>query len=254
MSFFKEFKEDFDDAVGELIPDAELGTLVSDDEDVMVNTFDSLGDSSDENLGGLFASVAKEAEDGEVASDTEGAEDSAASEEVTAAEDVAEEAAEEASKETVSEEVAAAEDSVVDNKENTMSDEFNSTNDDAQTVVTGAADQEGSHFYNEPVKFESKDPIDMEAIFGETENDDEMAVITKGMTITGDLESLGSVEVRGVINGNVKTNGKMVISGKIRGNSTAKELFADSAHINGEILSEGSVKIGNGSVVVGNIN
>ena len=105
-----------------------------------------------------------------------------------------------------------------------------------------------------PVKFEPDEPIDVDRIFGETEYDDEMAVITKGMTIHGDLEAIGSIELKGSITGNVKTTGKLVVSGKVKGNSTAKEFFADSAHINGEIVSEGSAKVGNGSVIVGNIS
>lgn len=83
---------------------------------------------------------------------------------------------------------------------------------------------------------------------------DENAVITSGMKITGDLESTGSIEVEGTINGNVRCNGKLTVTGNIEGNSTSAEFFADSAHVAGEVLSSGTVKIGVGSVVIGNIS
>jgi cytoskeletal protein CcmA (bactofilin family) len=82
---------------------------------------------------------------------------------------------------------------------------------------------------------------------------DENAVITSGMKITGDLESTGSIDVEGVINGNVKCNGKLTVTGIIVGNSMSSEFFADSAKIEGEVNTTGTVKIGVGSVVVGNI-
>ena len=83
---------------------------------------------------------------------------------------------------------------------------------------------------------------------------DENAVITSGMKITGDLESTGSIEVEGTINGNVRCNGKLTVTGVINGNSTSAEFFADSAKVEGEVLSSGTVKIGVGSVVIGNIS
>lgn len=82
---------------------------------------------------------------------------------------------------------------------------------------------------------------------------DETAVITAGMVITGDVSSEGSMDLVGTINGNIDILGKLNITGYINGNSKAAEIFAEGAKINGEIVSEGSVKIGAGSVVIGNI-
>ncbi|MBQ7954315.1 MAG: polymer-forming cytoskeletal protein [Lachnospiraceae bacterium] len=82
---------------------------------------------------------------------------------------------------------------------------------------------------------------------------DETAIITAGMTITGDVASEGSLEVIGAINGNVDILGKLNITGTICGNSKAAEIYADNAKITGEISSEGSVKIGQSSVIIGNI-
>lgn len=82
---------------------------------------------------------------------------------------------------------------------------------------------------------------------------DETAVITGGMIITGDITSEGSVDVIGCINGNIDILGKLNVTGSIQGNSKAAEIFCDNAQITGEIVSEGSVKIGQSSVVIGNI-
>lgn len=83
---------------------------------------------------------------------------------------------------------------------------------------------------------------------------DETAVITAGMVITGDVSSEGSMDLVGTINGNIDILGKLNITGYINGNSKAAEIFAEGAKINGEIVSEGSVKIGASTVVIGNIS
>ncbi|MBO4376101.1 MAG: polymer-forming cytoskeletal protein [Lachnospiraceae bacterium] len=82
---------------------------------------------------------------------------------------------------------------------------------------------------------------------------DETSVITQGMTINGDVSSDGSIDVVGSINGNIDILGKLNVTGSILGNSKASEVFADGAKITGEIVSEGSVKIGQSSVIIGNI-
>lgn len=82
---------------------------------------------------------------------------------------------------------------------------------------------------------------------------DESAVITKGTKINGDIESDGSLEIVGSVNGNVSCNGKLTISGVVKGNSSASEIFANEARIEGEVKSEGTVKIGLGSVIIGNV-
>ncbi len=79
------------------------------------------------------------------------------------------------------------------------------------------------------------------------------AVITSGMTITGDVTSSGNMDLIGNITGNIEILGKLNVTGGITGNSSAAEIYAESAQINGEIRSKGSVKIGQSSVVIGNI-
>ncbi len=85
------------------------------------------------------------------------------------------------------------------------------------------------------------------------EASDETAIITAGMQITGDITSEGSVDVIGMVNGNIDILGKLNITGHINGNSKASEIYAESAKINGEVVSEGAVKIGASSVIIGNI-
>ena len=82
---------------------------------------------------------------------------------------------------------------------------------------------------------------------------DETAVVTEGMTITGDIMSRGSMELIGTVNGNLDIYGKLNITGTIQGDSKAAEIFAEGAKITGEVNSQGSVKIGQSSVVIGNI-
>ncbi len=81
----------------------------------------------------------------------------------------------------------------------------------------------------------------------------EMTVITEGTSLKGDLESAGSLELRGTIEGNVQCNGKMTITGSIKGDTKSAEFFADAAKVEGEVSTAGTAKIGLGSVVVGNI-
>ncbi|MCH5250759.1 MAG: polymer-forming cytoskeletal protein [Lachnospiraceae bacterium] len=82
---------------------------------------------------------------------------------------------------------------------------------------------------------------------------DETAVVTEGMSIIGDITSGGSLELLGAVTGNIDVLGKLNITGSIQGNSKAAEIFAEGARINGEINSQGSVKIGQSSVIIGNI-
>lgn len=83
--------------------------------------------------------------------------------------------------------------------------------------------------------------------------DDSTTYITKGTRIEGNLFTEGSIDVIGTVDGDVNCYGKLVISGVVNGKVNASEIYANAARINGEVLSAGSVKIGVGSVIVGNI-
>ena len=94
---------------------------------------------------------------------------------------------------------------------------------------------------------------DMSFFATTAEASSDTAVITSGMTITGDVISSGNMDLIGSINGNIEINGKLNVTGSINGNSSAAEIYAESAQINGEVKSKGCVKIGQSSVVIGNI-
>lgn len=82
---------------------------------------------------------------------------------------------------------------------------------------------------------------------------DSTTYITKGTRIEGNLYTDGSIDIIGTVDGDVNCYGKLVISGIVNGKVNASEIYANAAKINGEIVSSGSVKIGVGSVIVGNI-
>ena len=82
---------------------------------------------------------------------------------------------------------------------------------------------------------------------------DETAIITAGMRVKGDILSNGSADISGEVIGNVQIKGKLNITGKVTGNSKAQEIFADSARVQGDMISDNTVKVGVDSVVIGNI-
>lgn len=82
---------------------------------------------------------------------------------------------------------------------------------------------------------------------------DDTTYITKGTSIKGNIETDGGIDIIGSVEGDVSCGGKLIIGGSIKGNVLAAEIYANAAKIEGDISSEGSVKIGVGSVTVGNI-
>ena len=86
-----------------------------------------------------------------------------------------------------------------------------------------------------------------------TVSEDDVTVITKGTTINGSISSDGSLDVMGSITGDIECLGKLSITGKVVGNSTASEVFVNTERLTGSINSEGSVKVGLGTVIVGDI-
>ena len=82
---------------------------------------------------------------------------------------------------------------------------------------------------------------------------DGVTVITKGTTINGSIISDCSLDVMGTINGDIECQGKLTISGKVTGNAMAAEVYVNTDRLEGNITSEGAVKIGRGTVVVGDI-
>jgi cytoskeletal protein CcmA (bactofilin family) len=83
---------------------------------------------------------------------------------------------------------------------------------------------------------------------------DETAVITAGLTVTGNLDSTGSIDVFGTVEGDVSCMGKLTVSGTIHGSVGANEVYANDAHIKGNIRATGSLKIGEGTVIIGDLS
>lgn len=82
---------------------------------------------------------------------------------------------------------------------------------------------------------------------------DEVSVLTESMLINGNIATEGGLDVRGSIVGNVEALGKLNITGAIQGNSQAAEIFAEGAKITGELRSSSSIKVGQSTVIIGNI-
>ena len=82
----------------------------------------------------------------------------------------------------------------------------------------------------------------------------EVGVIPMGMTVVGNITSNGSLDIMGTVKGNVTVAGKLNITGNIEGDSKAEEVFADGARIIGEVISNGTIKVGQSSVIKGNLS
>ena len=193
MGFFKDFKEDFNDAVNELVPGGDDTAT----EEVMVNTLDGDIDVESEltKLDGLLEQVSKKV-------------DTPAESKATAP---------------------------VKEQEPEKKSFFSETKKETKMEAPKTMDVIGN-------SAKPKAPAS-----------DENAVITGGMKVTGNVESVGSIEVQGEIIGDVTCNGKLTVTGKVNGNSTSAEFFADAAKIEGEVVTSGTAKVGVGSVIIGNI-
>ncbi len=122
----------------------------------------------------------------------------------------------------------------------------------AADIAAGIDDKEP---VQESVK-EDKDDVasDKPVVMDDEAESDEVAIITSGLTVTGNLDSNGSIDLLGTVKGNVSCKGKLTVSGCIVGDSSAKEIFANNAKIEGNIDAIGSIKVGQGTVIVGNVS
>uniref|UniRef100_UPI004056D5C1 polymer-forming cytoskeletal protein n=1 Tax=Acetatifactor sp. TaxID=1872090 RepID=UPI004056D5C1 len=286
MGFFSDLKDDLSQAVNDLMPGEETEKLQDDDMmslDQMLKNIDSIEISSDD-LEDEVVDTAEAASDIELDDDEDGpvledllekmlSKDERLDE--AAEEDVSEAAKEEAAvEETVVEETVAGETAAEETKtfdteasaceteevveaqveepaEETAADETAENDWDLDNVLANALTDEN---VQEVEKTEENKGVEttME-ISSNREALDETSVITAGMSITGDITSEGSLDLVGTVIGNIDVLGKLNITGHIQGNSKAAEIYAEGAKINGEIISDGVVKIGASTVIVGNI-
>lgn len=238
MSFFKDFKEDLSQAVNELLPGEEMKTAVPGQPDLVVNTLEQEVDVESElkKLEGLFEKV-----EGNVAKRPE-----------RPAAPVQRPIAPMEREQPAPEPVKPIQETMqIEIKEEPVAAEPEHKEENA--VSTEAVMNE-ENLANEGTDTIAEEVVEVSPIAGlPKEISDEVTIITEGTTLKGDLESIGSFELRGKIDGNVRCNGKVTITGSLKGNAEASEFFADAAKVEGEISTSGTVKIGLGSVVVGNI-
>lgn len=112
--------------------------------------------------------------------------------------------------------------------------------------------QEEEEIYVAPVAAEQKQEPMLSASSNKRPSD-EVSVLTDSMIVNGNIATEGALDIRGSVVGNVEALGKLNITGAIQGNSQAAEIYAEGAKITGELRSNGSIKIGQSSVIIGNI-
>lgn len=214
MGFFKDFKDDFSQAVNELMPGEDNLETTTADEELVVNTLEDEVDVESElsKLDGLLEQVTNQS-----AALKREAERAA----VKTAAPVAQETPVVPEMPTMAE---------VKNEQNIMVSAMTKTQE-------------------ERVMADNVTPV----MKDERIVTDEVSTITQGTIIRGDIISNGSLNIEGEVQGNVGCNGKLVVTGTVTGDSNSAEFFADSAKVEGEVVSTGTVKIGLGSVVIGNV-
>ena len=124
--------------------------------------------------------------------------------------------------------------------------------DDTPAVDTGAdksESSEGDDDYAEDDDYVEDEDEDYE----DTDDLDDMMIVTEGTMITGSIATDRSLLVLGTVNGDISCEGKLTISGTVTGNSSATDVFINDQRTEGNITCTGSVKIGQGSVVIGDI-
>lgn len=219
MGFFKDFKEDLSQAVNELLPNEEANQ--DEVENQIVNTLDMEDNTSDETSD---SEIMKEWLDDFMQEEQEAA----------GIEDETEALLQSGSE--------------ADLDENTLEgeeDENMDDNVDLELLQALEADEEAEE--------ELKEKVIPKLRTASLTSDDAVTVITKGTTINGSISSDGSLEINGTITGDVECLGKLSITGKIVGNSSAAEVFVNTERLEGSITSEGSVKVGLGTVIIGDI-
>lgn len=222
MGFFKDFKDDFSQAVNELMPGEDNLETANTEDDLVVNTLEDEVDVESElsKLDGLLEQVTKQ----------------------EPAKEVKPEPAPRAS--AVAQPVEPAQQAVPvqpEIRQNVTNITQEERRMDTVASVTPATQTITAAQQAAPVQTQNRTVSD------------EVSVITEGTIINGDIISNGSLDVRGQIDGNVSCNGKLTVTGVVNGNSNTSEFFADAAQIEGEVVSSGTVKIGLGSVIIGNV-
>ena len=221
MGFFKEFKDDLSQAVNELLPEEELVNEQKETEEQVVNTLDT---------------------------------DEVKSEDVSDNEKMKEWLEEFAQGEKI------AADDIIEEEPELILDDLVESLKKFEEIEGVDMDEnvdlellEAMNMEEEEEKVEVKEKSMPKLRTSSAASDDEVTVISKGTSINGSISSDGSLDIMGSITGDVECLGKLSITGKIVGNSSAAEVYVNAERLEGTITSEGSVKVGLGTVVIGDI-
>lgn len=84
-------------------------------------------------------------------------------------------------------------------------------------------------------------------------DDEELAIITKSLVIKGDMNTEGSMEIHGTVEGNIVCKGNLIITGKLVGDAMAATITVSGANVEGNMISEGDITVGDKSRVVGDL-
>lgn len=87
----------------------------------------------------------------------------------------------------------------------------------------------------------------------EESGEEQCTIITKGTTINGNIVSDSSLNIMGKVNGDIECMGKLTITGTVAGNSVASDVYVNAKRLEGNIESEGSIKVGLGTIVIGDM-
>lgn len=262
MGFFSDLKQDLSQAVNEMMPGENAGS-----EDLGHNGMDSAGEAAQDTAFGETADGAEPVSSPEMTEESSELEQlaimldkleqeeanqertqsyDAPADDVMSEEAVPEETTpEEAVPEETTLEEAVSEETI---PEEAIPEETVQEEEPAEEIEEETEQEQINH------KDQEGEKKMQEQFFGDqVAASDEKSVITEGMSITGDIMSKGSLEILGTITGNIDILGKLDVTGAINGNSKAAEIYAESAKIIGEVHSLGSVKVGQSSVIIGNI-
>lgn len=223
MGFFKDFKEDLSQAVNELLPDNQ--EKIEETQEQMVNTLDTDNAAEDDIS---ESEKMKEWLDGLENIELDFDKNEELNNEVI--EDLSETAND---VESTMEEEKTIEEEGASMDDNVDLELLNSLNEDEDKVQDTVKEQK--------VRTAS------------VSSDDEVSVITKGTTINGSISSDSSLDVMGTVSGDIDCLGKLTISGKVTGNVSAAEVYINTDRMEGNVVSEGTVKIGLGTVLIGDV-
>lgn len=228
MGFFSDLKEDLSQAVNELMPEEQLDAAMAQNESVKKEETENKDEKMTSAADVDLSSMLDKLDDMELPEDT-----------------LPEETVTDMLPET--EQIPAVEETGKTEAEEQPESQESILEDVYKNVVEKETEKNSTAYHYDKGEEKKMDVQKREAT-------DETAIVTAGMSITGDIVSEGSLELIGAVNGNIDVLGKLNVTGSIQGNSKAAEIYAEGAKINGEVNSLGSVKIGQSSVIIGNIS